>query len=86
MQEVLTTNGRALVKNENSLEFMFDYLNETIQDQEEFLQLHSNNQQHHSQEFNDYFDSLIYDNVCSTIYAEASTQHSNCSSFMGGIL
>mmetsp|Transcript_20230 Transcript_20230/g.14931 ORF Transcript_20230/g.14931 Transcript_20230/m.14931 type:complete len:97 (+) Transcript_20230:211-501(+) len=32
MQEVLTTNGRALVKNNNSLEYMFDFLNETIQD------------------------------------------------------
>ena len=30
MQEVLTTNGRAQVMNENSLSFIFNYLNETI--------------------------------------------------------
>jgi hypothetical protein len=30
MQEVLTTNGRALVMNENSLSFIFNYLNDTI--------------------------------------------------------
>ena len=30
MQEVLTTNGRAQVENQNSLQFIFNYLNETI--------------------------------------------------------
>lgn len=30
MQEVLTTNGRAQVMNQNSLQFIFNYLNETI--------------------------------------------------------
>ena len=43
MQEVLTTNGRAQVMNQNSLTFIFNYLNETIKQQEEFLKEHSSN-------------------------------------------
>ena len=48
MQEVLTTNGRAQVMNTNSLQFVFNYLNETIKQQEEFLKEHANNADYHS--------------------------------------
>lgn len=34
MQEVLITNGKAQIKNQDSLQFIFDYLNTTIKDQE----------------------------------------------------
>ncbi len=99
MQEVLTTNGRALVMNQNSLIYMFHYLNLTIQQQEDFLQLHSNNQAHHSTDYNTYFNALIYDNVCTAKFTDtSSTDYTgninkyinnyliDCSSFMGGIL
>ena len=60
MQEVLTTNGVAQVMNTNSLDFIFNYLNETIKQQEEFLKEHSSNSAYHSTDFNNFFDLLIY--------------------------
>jgi len=56
MQEVLITNGETQVKNKDSLNYMFFYLNETIKDQEEFLKTHSNNAAFHSENFNAFFD------------------------------
>ncbi len=58
MQEVLVTNGQAQVKNKDSLNYVFSYLNETIKEQEKFLKIHSNNAEHHSSSFNDFFDLL----------------------------
>lgn len=60
MQEVLTTNGTAQVKNTNSLSYIFGYLNETIKEQEAFLKTHSSNAAYHSSSFNSFFDLLIY--------------------------
>ncbi len=67
MQEVLTTNGRGQVMNQDSISFMFSYLNETIRDQESFLKEHDANSAYHSSEFNTFFDKLIYQNVCTAI-------------------
>jgi len=86
MQEVLTTNGRAQVMNQNSLSFIFNYLNETIKQQEEFLKEHSSNAGYHSSEFNTFFDSLIYQNVCDAIYKDEDVKQGQCQTFMGGIL
>ena len=83
MQEVLTTNGRGQVMNQNSLSFMFSYLNETIREQESFLKEHDANSAYHSSEFNTFFDKLIYQNVCSAISLK---EESTCDLFMGGIL
>jgi len=86
MQEVLTTNGTAEVMNQNSLQYIFNYLNETIQQQEEFLKEHANNAGYHSASFNAFFDDLIYQNVCDAIYDPASATYASCETFMGGIL
>jgi hypothetical protein len=86
MQEVLTTNGTAQVMNQNSLQFIFNYLNDTIKQQEEFLKEHSNNAGYHSASFNSFFDDLIYQNVCDAIYSSDPTKSTNCQNFMGGIL
>jgi hypothetical protein len=83
MQEVLTTNGRVQVMNQNSLTFMFSYLNETIRDQENFLKEHDANSAYHSTEFNTFFDKLIYQNACTSLSLNKVTE---CESFMGGIL
>jgi hypothetical protein len=32
MQEVLVTNGKALIENSDSVTFVFNYLNQTIKD------------------------------------------------------
>lgn len=78
MQEVLTTNGRAQVMNQNSLSFIFNYLNETIKQQEEFLKEHSSNANYHSADFNTFFDSLIYQNVCEAIYTAEPAKQGQC--------
>lgn len=56
--------------NTNSLSFIFNYLNETIKQQEEFLKEHSSNSAYHSSEFNNFFDLLIYQNVCDAVYLD----------------
>lgn len=86
MQEVLTTNGRALVENQNSLSFIFSYLDDSIQQQELFLKEHAANAGYHSSDFNNFFDQLIYQNVCSTVYANDPNTQDACQTFMGGIL
>ena len=60
IQEVLTTNGTALITSENSLQYIFGFLNDTIKEQEAFLKEHSKNAHYHSKTFNAFFDSLIY--------------------------
>jgi hypothetical protein len=69
--------------NQNSLTFMFSYLNQTIRDQENFLKEHDANSAYHSTEFNTFFDKLIYQNACASISLNKETE---CESFMGGIL
>lgn len=83
---MLTTNGTAQVMNENSLRYIFAYLNETIKQQEEFLKEHSSNAGYHSSDFNTFFDNLIYQNVCDAIYDKGSSMITACNEFMGGIL
>ena len=56
MQEVLTTNGKSQIMNENSLNYIFSYLNETIKAQEDFLKEHSSNSGYHNDGFNTFFD------------------------------
>lgn len=85
-QEVLTTNGVAQVQNKNSLAFMFSFLNSTINSQEAFLKTHSNNAPYHSDQYNSFFNQLIYQDVCSAVYSQDSTKNTACGSFMGGIL
>ena len=43
---------------------------------------------HHSDEFNTFFNQLIYENVCEAIYSATTQSDSNtaCVDFMGGIL
>ena len=72
MQEVLTTNGTALVVNQNSLIYVFNFLNDTIKQQEDFLKEHSNNAAYNSPTYNTFFDNLIYTDVCAAIYDPTS--------------
>jgi len=74
------------VLNRDSLGYIFEYLNTTIKEQEEFLKTHSNNAKHHSTEFNDFFVLLIYENVCEAIFSTGDTEYQTCGQFMGGIL
>ncbi len=86
MQEVLTTNSTSQIMNQDSMNYIFLYLNESIKDQQEFLRIHSANSAHHSDGFNTFFDQLIYEDVCSTATQIDSQQMVNCTQFMGGIL
>ncbi len=68
------------------MEYIFTYLNETIRDQEEFLQMHGDNSEHHSEEFNNFFVNLIYKDVCNAVYSAGTAEFDECEGFMGGIL
>lgn len=65
---------------------MFSFLNSTINSQEAFLKTHSNNAPYHSDQYNSFFNQLIYQDVCSAVYTADATMNTACGSFMGGIL
>jgi len=84
MQEMLTTNGTALVMNQNSISFTFNFLSQIISDEEDFLTVHASNAGYHSASFNSFFNDLVYNSVCDAVFSPDATRQ--CGTFMGGIL
>jgi len=70
--------------NQNSVKFTFGFLSSIISNEEDFLSVHSSNSGYHSATFNSFFNDLVYNSVCDTVFNPDPT--GQCSTFMGGIL
>ena len=85
--EIIATNGTALVFNQQSTVYIMDYLDTFNTELEHFLQVHSDNVKKHDNDFNTFFDNLIYKSVCATVdQAFTDQERADCSSYLGGVL
>ena len=67
MIEIIATNGTAQVFNQRSSDFIMSYVDSFNQDLEKFLKVHSDNVENHDENYNTFFNGLIYKSVCNSI-------------------
>ncbi len=68
LQEYIGTNGTATIQGIASETYITTKLEELVNDQENFLRQHSDNTNIDSAEYNDFFNSLVYNDACSALY------------------
>lgn len=88
--ELVVTNGTGAVMNNVVETYVDTYNNMILSDQELFLQIHSQNSPYNSQQYKDLFDTMLYSDVCSIIFAPDNitntTDMFNCENYMNGVL
>ena len=80
LQEYIGTNGTSTILGQQSVVYVTNQINITIQDQEDFIMLHSNNMGYNDADYNNFFDNLIYEDVCVLLYTDPG-QNADCETF-----
>ena len=80
LQEYIGTNGTSTILSEQSGNYVTTQLNSTIQAQEDFITLHTNNMGYNDDSYNTFFDNMIYEDVCALLYKDPNSL-SDCDSF-----
>lgn len=85
--DILATNGTSMVFNQNSTVFILNYIGQFNTDLQNFLSVHAGNTAIYDDNFNSFFNSLIYTSVCDTVKNSLTTaQKVECPTYVGGIL
>jgi PAS domain S-box-containing protein len=84
-QEMVGTNGQGLILNQNAQTYVQNMITLLIEEQEDFLKTHSKNIDFNDDSYNSFFDSLVYQDMCSQLFIHL-TDITECEEFMGGIL
>lgn len=80
--EMIGDKSSTYILQNNSQVFVFSFTELLIQQQEDFLRVHSENIQYNDEYYNSQFDKIVYNSVCEELYLNSTS----CNQFMGGIL
>eukprot|EP01022_Parablepharisma_sp_SALTPOND_P014020 TRINITY_DN1886_c0_g1_i1.p1 TRINITY_DN1886_c0_g1~~TRINITY_DN1886_c0_g1_i1.p1 ORF type:complete len:1985 (-),score=180.40 TRINITY_DN1886_c0_g1_i1:1112-7066(-) len=69
LQEYVGTNGTVAVQGMNSERYITKKIAESVEDQENFLKQHSDNMGINSDEYNDFYNKVIYNDACESLFS-----------------